>query len=157
MKAPGSVRRDMRWLDPAEHPVIEIGTDAEVAKVPPRGADLTPGPVRSSQSGSALLPIWMIAGPEPKDRMARRLGDEVIERRVGFDVEERPDDRHALEVPLQDGRRLLGCDLLDVQLLGASGAADLDLARGARVAYPADLAVGRDEPALAVLDEQHRG
>jgi hypothetical protein len=25
----------LRWLDPADHPVIEIGTDAEVGHVPP--------------------------------------------------------------------------------------------------------------------------
>ncbi len=28
----------LRWLDPAEHPVIEIGTDAEIGEVPPRVA-----------------------------------------------------------------------------------------------------------------------
>ncbi|MGA2321546.1 MAG: L,D-transpeptidase family protein [Solirubrobacteraceae bacterium] len=38
----------LRWLDPTEHPVIEIGTDAEVGEVPPREADLTHGPFRST-------------------------------------------------------------------------------------------------------------
>ncbi len=27
--------RVLRWLEPSDHPVIEIGTDAEVGHVPP--------------------------------------------------------------------------------------------------------------------------
>jgi L,D-peptidoglycan transpeptidase YkuD (ErfK/YbiS/YcfS/YnhG family) len=30
----------LRWLDPTEHPVIEIGTDGEIGEVPPREPDL---------------------------------------------------------------------------------------------------------------------
>ena len=31
----------LRWLDPSKHPVIEIGTDSEVGRVPPAGPPIT--------------------------------------------------------------------------------------------------------------------
>jgi len=31
----------LRWLEPADHPVIEMGTDAEVGHVPPAPASCT--------------------------------------------------------------------------------------------------------------------
>lgn len=76
------------------------------------------------------------------------LGYEVGEWRVGCDVEERAHDRDPLEVLPQDWSRLLGLDLLDSQPLRASSATHLDLTGGSGIANPANLAVGRDEPAL---------
>ena len=46
----------LRWLDPSKHPVIEIGTDSEVGRVPPAGPPITWSVARASSSG-----YWLAA------------------------------------------------------------------------------------------------
>ncbi len=49
----------LRWLEPADHPVIEIGTDAELGDVPPPAA--TPSTLASARSTSPLARVWRVA------------------------------------------------------------------------------------------------
>jgi hypothetical protein len=80
---------------------------------------------------------------EREDRVARCFGHELVERRVGCDVERGAGDRGGrIQRSAPVLQQCLGACRSMCKRLGASGAADFRLAGGACVAHPADLAVG---------------
>ncbi len=90
--------------------------------------------------------------------MPGSLSGELFEWAVRSDIEERPYDTPGTQVGAEDVRRLVGPDLVDLEILRSATALEVHLPGRTSVQDPADGTVGRDQPAAPViaLDQGHR-
>src|SRR3990172_3912123 len=96
-------------------------------------------------------------GDEAKYRVPRGFGPEGLHPGGRTRVEERAGDGHLGRVAPEHATGLLRVHVDDRHRLATPAAAERDPPGGSGIAHPADLAVGRHEPAGgAVLDQRHR-
>ena len=93
-------------------------------------------------------------GHEAKDRVPVCLFGELRERRAPLRVEERRGDRRRAQIGPQNRSRLGRSEFLDFEAFCLVGAGQLDPACRPCVLDPFPLAVRRDEPALAVEEDE---
>ena len=81
---------------------------------------------------------------------------ECVERRVRRRIEARANRFGLAEILAKNRSALLRADFAELDLFAASPPAEGRLTRGTSIPNPAHLAIGRNQPALAVLNQDDR-